>query len=254
MNSWIVTNLWLIPAIPLAASLLILSLANSRRRRAPLSRSSASSSPSLSRSRRSCPRCKNRAGAPSQFYQVHFRRTRVAPRRVHRSAHRRDAAHDHVRRSVDFRLQHWLHGGRQKLLPVLRVSFLLFRRDARRGRREQFAPSLASAGNWSGLASYLLIGFLDSQTERSAAAKKKLSSPPASATSDCSLRMLWLYGSSGTLLFTTMEMAASKNRTPRARRQRDLCRAAHLLWRCRQVRPVPAPRLVAGRDGRSHAS
>ncbi|MDQ2824533.1 MAG: NADH-quinone oxidoreductase subunit L, partial [Verrucomicrobiota bacterium] len=31
MNSWIVTNLWLIPAVPLAASLIILSLANSRR-------------------------------------------------------------------------------------------------------------------------------------------------------------------------------------------------------------------------------
>src|SRR6266849_3535772 len=31
MNSWIVTNLWLIPAVPLAVSLLILSLANSRR-------------------------------------------------------------------------------------------------------------------------------------------------------------------------------------------------------------------------------
>jgi NADH-quinone oxidoreductase subunit L len=34
MNSWIVTNLWLIPAIPLAASLLILSFANSRRKTA----------------------------------------------------------------------------------------------------------------------------------------------------------------------------------------------------------------------------
>jgi NADH-quinone oxidoreductase subunit L len=32
MNSWIVTNLWLIPAVPLAASLLILSFANSRRK------------------------------------------------------------------------------------------------------------------------------------------------------------------------------------------------------------------------------
>jgi NADH-quinone oxidoreductase subunit L len=34
MNLWIVTNLWLIPAIPLAASLLILSFANSRRKTA----------------------------------------------------------------------------------------------------------------------------------------------------------------------------------------------------------------------------
>ena len=32
MTTWIVTNLWLIPAVPLAASLVILSLANSRRR------------------------------------------------------------------------------------------------------------------------------------------------------------------------------------------------------------------------------
>jgi NADH-quinone oxidoreductase subunit L len=32
MNSWIVTNLWLIPAVPLAAALLILSFANSRRK------------------------------------------------------------------------------------------------------------------------------------------------------------------------------------------------------------------------------
>ena len=31
MTPWIVTNLWLIPAVPLAASLLILGLANSRR-------------------------------------------------------------------------------------------------------------------------------------------------------------------------------------------------------------------------------
>ncbi|MEY2557307.1 MAG: NADH-quinone oxidoreductase subunit, partial [Verrucomicrobiota bacterium] len=31
MIPWIVSNLWLIPAVPLAASLLILSLANSRR-------------------------------------------------------------------------------------------------------------------------------------------------------------------------------------------------------------------------------
>src|ERR1700732_4577205 len=31
MTHWIVTNLWLIPAVPLAASLIILSLANSRR-------------------------------------------------------------------------------------------------------------------------------------------------------------------------------------------------------------------------------
>jgi len=35
MNPWIVTNLWLIPAMPLAASLLILSLANSRRKTGP---------------------------------------------------------------------------------------------------------------------------------------------------------------------------------------------------------------------------
>src|SRR5438046_1226101 len=32
MTPWIVNNLWLIPAVPLAASLMILSLANSRRR------------------------------------------------------------------------------------------------------------------------------------------------------------------------------------------------------------------------------
>ena len=32
MTPWIVTNLWMIPAVPLAASLVILSLANSRRR------------------------------------------------------------------------------------------------------------------------------------------------------------------------------------------------------------------------------
>ena len=32
MTPWIVTNLWLIPAVPLAASLMILSFANSRRR------------------------------------------------------------------------------------------------------------------------------------------------------------------------------------------------------------------------------
>ncbi len=32
MNTWIVTNLWLIPTVPLAASLVIISLANSRRR------------------------------------------------------------------------------------------------------------------------------------------------------------------------------------------------------------------------------
>src|ERR1700737_483836 len=31
MNSWIVSNIWLIPAVPLGASLVILSLANSRR-------------------------------------------------------------------------------------------------------------------------------------------------------------------------------------------------------------------------------
>jgi NADH-quinone oxidoreductase subunit L len=34
MNSWITTNLWLIPAIPLAASLVILSLSNARRKSA----------------------------------------------------------------------------------------------------------------------------------------------------------------------------------------------------------------------------
>src|SRR3989440_1675998 len=34
MSSWIVTNLWLIPAVPLGASFIILSLANSRRRTA----------------------------------------------------------------------------------------------------------------------------------------------------------------------------------------------------------------------------
>src|SRR6266516_5597764 len=32
--SWLITNLWLIPAIPLAISLVILSLAKSRRKRA----------------------------------------------------------------------------------------------------------------------------------------------------------------------------------------------------------------------------
>ena len=34
MSSWIVTNLWLIPAVPLAASLAILGLANSRNKAA----------------------------------------------------------------------------------------------------------------------------------------------------------------------------------------------------------------------------
>ena len=34
MSSWIVTNLWLIPAVPLSASFIILSLVNSHRRTA----------------------------------------------------------------------------------------------------------------------------------------------------------------------------------------------------------------------------
>ncbi len=93
MTPWIVTNLWLIPAVPLAASLLILAFANSRRRTGAalaiigqLAAFALAVIAFLPDARRT------RLARRSQFHLVHLRRTRAADRLGPRSARRRDAA------------------------------------------------------------------------------------------------------------------------------------------------------------------
>ena len=104
-----------------------------------------------------------------------------------------------------------------------------------------------------GLASYLLIGFWIEKPSAAAAAKKAFITTRIGDLGFF-LGMLWLYGKSGTLLFYDGGNGALEQRSPSlVRRERDLYRAPDLLRRGRQIRAVPAPRLVAGCDGRSHA-
>jgi len=112
-----------------------------------------------------------------------------------------------------------------------------------------------------GLASYLLIGFWFHKPEAAAAAKKAFI---VTRIGDLGflLGILWLYDSTGSLLFydggqgvleaATLGGLARPNHRRRAR-PLDCHRPSHFLRRGRQVRPVSAPRLAARRDGRPDA-
>ena len=135
----------------------------------------------------------------SQFHLVHVRRTSAAARLGARSARRRDAGDDHVRRPVDFRLQRRLHGRRQKFHPLLRLSLVFLRRDARRRHREQPAAALHLLG--TGRARVVSADrILDRQPSAAAAAKKAFITTRI-GDMGFFLGILWLYSRSGTLLF-----------------------------------------------------
>ena len=104
-----------------------------------------------------------------------------------------------------------------------------------------------------GLASYLLIGFWIHKPSAAAAAKKAFITTRIGDIGFF-LGILWLYGRSGTLLFYDGGNGALEHSwSAFVRRERDLYRPPYLLRRGRQIRSIPAPRLVAGRDGRSNA-
>src|SRR5439155_1262356 len=67
----------------------------------------------------------------SEFHLVHIRRPCAASGMAPRSARGRHADDDHVGWTLHFRLQHWLHGRRQKFRPLFRLSFVFLRCDAR---------------------------------------------------------------------------------------------------------------------------
>ena len=105
-----------------------------------------------------------------------------------------------------------------------------------------------------GLASYLLIGFWIHKPSAAAAAKKAFITTRIGDIGFF-LGILWLYGRSGTLLFYDGGNGCARTQwSAFVRRERHLYRPPYLLRRGGKIRSIPAPRLVAGRDGRSNAS
>ncbi len=110
-----------------------------------------------------------------------------------------------------------------------------------------------------GLTSYLLIGFWYAKPEAAAAAKKAFITTRIGDLGFL-IGMVWLYAQSGTLLFYNsglgcLETAALSHlarRRPSRPHRRLRHRHPHLLRRGRQIRPGPAPRLAARRHGRPH--
>ena len=101
-----------------------------------------------------------------------------------------------------------------------------------------------------GLASYLLIGFWFHKPSAAAAAKKAFITTRIGDIGFF-LGMLWLYRSSGTLLFyDDGNGCLEKAGLLAIRRERHLHRAPDFLRGGRQIGPGAAARLVAGRDGR----
>src|SRR4029450_1185109 len=88
----------------------------------------------------------------SEFHVVHIRRPCAASGMDSRSARDRDADDDHARRALHLRLQHWLHGRRQKFRPLFRLSFVFLRCDARARYLKQLASSVYLLGaGWPGV-------------------------------------------------------------------------------------------------------
>jgi NADH-quinone oxidoreductase subunit L len=104
-----------------------------------------------------------------------------------------------------------------------------------------------------GLASYLLIGFWIERPSAAAAAKKAFITTRIGDLGFF-LGMLWLYQSSGTLLFYDQgPWLPRRSRPPWYRWQCHFHRPPDFLRRCRQIRTVPTPRLAARCDGRTDA-
>ena len=168
------------------------------------------------------------------------------------SACSRHADNDHTRWALHLRLQHWLHGRRQEFRPLFRLSL-------------RFSPAqclglvisnslllLFICWELVGLASYLLIGFWIERPSAAAAAKKR-SLPPASATRDFSWLALALWPERHTSFYDGGNGCSGKCRSRHARRERRIYCASNFLWRGGQVGAIPAARLVAGCDGRPDA-
>ena len=251
MSNWIVAHLWLVPAVPLVASLAILSLANTRR--------SAAAGLAIA----------------GQVVALLLSLAAFAP----------------TLQTPGYRVVHnftWFTFGEQTLrlgfvldpltavmlVMITFVSLCIFvfsvgymAADQNFGRFFAYLSFFSAAmlgvviANsllllficWElvGLASYLLIGFWIHKPSAAAAAKKAFITTRIGDIGFF-LGMLWLYGRSGTLLFYdggngALESAGSAL----VRRGCDLYRAPHLLRRGREIGAIPAPRLVAGRDGRS---
>ena len=174
MISWIASNVWLIPAVPLAASLLILFVSGTHRKAAAsLAIIGQIVAFALSILGIHTDAANTRVSHISQFHLVHFRRTTTAHRFRPRSSRRRDARDDHAGQSMHFCFQHRLHVERQKFHTLLRVSFILLRRDARRRHREQLAAPFRLLG--IGRARVVSANrILDRTTERSGRSKKSI--------------------------------------------------------------------------------
>ena len=84
-----------------------------------------------------------------QFHLVHFRRTRAPPRLGARSARRRHAGDDHVRRPLHFCLQRRLHGRATRTSPASSpISHFSPPRCSAWSSRTA-CSCFSSAGNWS---------------------------------------------------------------------------------------------------------
>ena len=199
--SWIITNLWLIPAIPIAISLGILSFAKSRRKSAAglavIGQVIALALSIVAFWRDAADAWLSRR---SEFHLVHFRRPSAAHWLGSRSARRRDARDDHASSGSGFLSSASATWPTTKISPV---SSPISRFSPRAMLGVVIANSLLLlfvCWELVGLASYLLIGFWIQQPSAAAAAKKAFITTRIGDIGFF-LGMLWLYRGSGTLLF-----------------------------------------------------
>ena len=251
MSSWIVTNLWLIPAVPLAVSLVVLSLANSQRSIAALL---------------------------AIFGQIvafilaimAFLPTLQMPgfRAVHNFTW--FTFGDQALR-IGWMLDP-LAAAMMVMITLVGLCIFVFSVGYMAGDKNftRFFAYLsffsgAMLGvviansllllfvSWElvGLASYLLIGFWIERPSAAAAAKKAFITTRIGDLGFF-LGMLWLYHNSGTLLFYDQGRGCLEDGgTSGHWRQRHFYRAADFLRCRRQIRAIPSSRLAAGCDGRT---
>ena len=251
MSNWIVAHLWLIPAIPLAASLMVLSLSNARRSSAALLAIAGQVIALLLSLGAFWPTLQTPGYRVFQnFTWLNFGDQTPPARLCPRSARGCDAGHDHARQPLHFHFQRRLHGGGQKFHPLLRLSLVLLCRDARGGHRQQPAPSLHLLG--TGRARLLSAHrILDSQTERSGGREESLHHDADRRHRVLSRDALALWAERDAALLRRRQRRARRRRAALVRRERHFHRAPHFLRRGGEIGTISAPRLAAGRDGRS---
>src|SRR5262249_42579748 len=148
--------------------------------------------------------------------------------------------------SLHFCFQRRLYGRRQKFLPVLRVSLVFLRCDAWRSRLQQFASAFCFLG--TGRPCFVFVDwFLDRTPKRGGGGEEGIHHDPSGRYGILSWNPLALSQERHAVVLQQWRWLFGNSQLPR--RERYLYRSVDFLRRGRQIRTIPAPCLVAGRNG-----